>query len=136
MDREHLDNLWDSVYYTSGLKHMINKIAPRLVEFLMASLLLEEEIEIGLFGRGGKKSASTVCYDIYNTDKILELRFRKDNKFELRLALENDDGDLESFYHTLNEKEAMIIPEGLRNLMKQAFQENEGMVYQTGSIQK
>lgn len=134
MGREEMDDLWDSVYYTPDIKKRIKDMAPGLIEFLMKSFLLEEEIDIGTFTKG-KEYGTTVCYDEFNSDKILAVRYKNDTTFELYVALEDhDSGDLKSFYHTLTEKEVAIIPEGLQILMKKAFDKGKGMVWKPKTV--
>lgn len=136
MEREQMDDLWESVYYTADMKRRIKDMAPALVEFLMKSLLTGEEIDIGTFDGGDGSSGSCVCYDVYNRDKILELYYKNDTAFELHVALENHEFDIESFFHTLTDKEVAIIPEGLQILMKKAFDKGKGMVCKPKLIEK
>lgn len=48
MKREQLDETWDSVYYADDLSKRIRDITSGLIEFLMMSLLEQEDFEIGL----------------------------------------------------------------------------------------
>jgi hypothetical protein len=137
MEREKMDDLWDSVYYTPDMELKIKDMAPGLVEFLMASLLHEEEIDIGTFNDENGSNGTNVCYDVYNTDKMLQVRYKNDTNFELFVALENDDeGCLEFFHHTLTDNEVAIIPEGLQILMKKAFDSGDGLVWRPKTIDK
>lgn len=137
MEREEMDDLWESVYYTPDMKRRIKDMAAGLVEFLMTSLLQEEEINIGTFEDGNGSYGTSVCYDVYNTDKMLHVRYKNNTTFELFVALENDDeGCLEFYHHTLTDKEVAIIPEGLQILMKKAFDKGKGMVWKPKTIEK
>ncbi|MCD6019570.1 MAG: hypothetical protein K0S53_2691 [Bacteroidetes bacterium] len=135
MNREQLDEVWDSVYYTDDLSKRMRDIAPGLIEFLMSSLLEQEDFEIGLFHQG-ENAGSCVAYDTYSTDKILELRYKQDTSFELYLALEDDDYEMQDFYYTLSDKDTRIIPEGIQNLMKQAWDKGETRTFRKGTIEK
>lgn len=108
-EREQLNEVWDTVYYTDDFNKRIRDLAPALIQFLMVSLLEQGDIEIGLFN-AVKDAGSCVAYDIYNTDKVLELRYKQDTSFELYLALEDDEGDMQECHHTLTDKEIKIIP--------------------------
>ena len=132
-DREKLDEAWDNVHYTYDIERRIKDMISTLVEFLIVSLLEQEDIEIGLLHNN---QGSMVAYDIYNTDKILELRYRNDTTFELHVALEDEDGNLKSFYNTLSEKQISIIPEGLQMLMKSAYDKGEEMEWRPDTISK
>ncbi|MES2512886.1 MAG: hypothetical protein V4580_02025 [Bacteroidota bacterium] len=118
-EREQLDEVWETVYYTDELKKTIRDIAPALIEFLIVSLLEQGDIEVGLFHKG-KDAGSCIAYDIYNMDKVLEVRYNQDTSFEMYLALEDDEGEMQYFYHALTDKEIKIIPEGLQMLMRKA----------------
>lgn len=133
-NREKLNEAWDSVYYTNDIERRIKDLVPVLVEFLMESLLDQEEIEIGCFYRG-KNRGSCVGFDIYNTDKILELHYKQDTSFEIHVAIADEDGDMRSFYSTLTEKHIGIIPEGLRILMKKAYDKDETLVFKPDRIE-
>ncbi len=134
MDREQLEEIWETVYYTEDMQSKIRDLAPGLIQFLIVSLLEDGDIEIGLFESRDYKG-SVVAYDIYNTDKMLHLRYKQDTSFELYLSLENDDCEMEDFYHTLTDAEIKIIPEGLQNLMKQAWDKGETRTYRKGTIE-
>lgn len=136
MDREEMDNIWDSFYYTPDIHQRIKDNAAGLVEFLMTSLLMEDEIEIGLFSNPDGTHGSMVTYDVYNDDKVLSIRYKNDTSFELHIELENDEGELRAFDHALSEREVDVIPEGLQILMKKAFDTNDAMVWKPNTIQK
>lgn len=133
-EREQLNEVWDTVYYTDDFNKRIRDLAPALIQFLMVSLLEQGDIEIGLFN-AGKDAGSCVAYDIYNTDKVLELRYKQDTSFELYLALEDDEGDMQKYHYTLTDKEIKIIPEGLQLLMRKAWDKNEILVYSKGTVE-
>ncbi len=133
-EREQLNEVWDTVYYTDDFNKRIRDLAPALIQFLIVSLLEQGDIEIGLFN-AGKDAGSCVAYDIYNLDKVLELRYKQDTSFELYLALEDDEGDMQYCHHTLTDKEIKIIPEGLQLLMRKAWDKNEVLVYSKGTVE-
>lgn len=117
-NREPLDAIWDSLgpgsheYLNSNFKI----IAPKLLEFLITRLLLDEEFEIGYFQHGSKKGA-VISYNIYDKEKQMELRLDQKQNFELRLQIwDFDDEELEYKYKLVNQ-DSDVIPEGLKNLM-------------------
>ncbi len=134
MEREEIDNVWESVYYTPDMKTRVKDMAPKFIEFLMTLLLMEDEINIGQFKDENGSYGTMVTYDIYDSDKILQVRYKNDTSFDLHIAVENDEGVTESFYHTLTEKEIEIIPEGLQILMKKAFNSGDELVWRPGAI--
>jgi hypothetical protein len=52
------------------------------------------------------------------------------------LALEDDDFEMQDFCHPLSDKDTRIIPEGLQNLMKQAWDKGETRTFRKGSIKE
>lgn len=133
--REKLNHIWDSIDSDSieYLDLNFDNIAPRLLEFLLISLLNEGRIEIGTF-RHGKKIGSTVSFDIYNSDKQLELHLLPRNVFELEVSLFDFDGNQKEYIYKLNSSEIKIIPEGLRNLMKEVSKDLEPRTFEGNSV--
>jgi hypothetical protein len=130
---ETLDEIWESVNNSDDFKNNFENQAPKLVELLILSLLENLPINIGLFFDGNDDGAS-IAYDIYNTDKILELRLKRDLTFELFVALENDEeGCLDFYRYCLTDDEVNIIPLGLRNLMEEVMKSEKEMAYQIDS---
>jgi hypothetical protein len=133
--REKLNIIWDSIDSDSVeyLDSNFENIATRLLEFLLISLLNEGRIEIGTF-RHGKKQGSTVSYDIYNSDKQLELHLLPRNVFELEVLLFDIDGNEKAYIYKLNSSEIRIIPEGLRNLMKEVLNDMEPRTFEENCV--
>lgn len=130
---EMLDKIWDSVDNSDDFKSNFETHAPKLVELLVLSLLENLPINIGVFF-DGDDDGSSIIYDKYNTDRILELRLKQNLTFELFVGLENDDdGSMDFYKHNLNSHEINIIPLGLRNLMENVMNSGTEMVYQIDS---
>jgi hypothetical protein len=115
---EKFDLVWksigkDSIEYLD--KHF-EDITSGLVHFLISSLLENDEIEIGIFTEENQKGA-IVSYDIYNTDKQLNLKAITDLTFEIELFLSDNDDNEKIYKHILSQDQVKIIPEVLKNLM-------------------
>lgn len=133
--REKLNHIWDYINSDSiaYLDTNFDNIAPQLLQFLIFSLLNEGRIEIGTF-RHGIKEGSNVSYDIYNSDKTLNLNLLPENVFELELFLYDWDDKKTIYTYKLNETEIRNIPEGLRNLMKEVLNDMEPRTFEENSI--
>ena len=134
INREELNEIWNSLHYTENIDSEIESIAPGLTELLVSSLIQNGDFEVGLFD-DKDYSGSCIAFDIYNSDKILSLRYKQDDTYELHLALENGNFEMVDFYHLLKENEINIIPEGLRDLMKQVCVTGEAMTYQKNNVE-
>lgn len=133
--REKLNHIWDSINSDSiaYLDKNFDNIAPRLLEFLIISLLNEGRIEIGNFSNG-KKEGSTVSYDIYNSDKQLKLHLLPRNVFKLEVSLFDFDGNEKEYIYKLNSSEVKFIPEGLIKLMQQVLKDMKPRTFEENSV--
>jgi len=116
--RENLNKVWDEINESSVdyLKSEFKNIAPKLIEFLVVSLLNQEEIDFGTYW-DGKKEGAIVSYDIYNTNKQLTLKMDSKFKLELELMIYDFDGEENIFTYPINEDDLKIIPQGLVNII-------------------
>ena len=135
IQREKLNIIWDSLDSHSivYLDSNFDKIAPQLLQLLLFSLLNEGRIEIGTF-RHGKKKGSTVSFDIYNSDKQLELHLLPKNVFELELSLFDFDDNQKEYTYKLNSVELKIIPSGLINLMNEVLKDMKPRTFEEKSV--
>lgn len=133
--RENLNHIWASINSDSieYLDTNFDNIVPQLLQLLIFSFLNEGRIEIGTF-RHDKKEGSTVSYDIYNSDKQLELHLLPKNVFELELLLFDLDGNEKTYTYKLDNTQIKNIPEGLRNLMKEVLNDMEPRTFEENSI--
>lgn len=133
--REKLNWLWDSIGYDSidYLNDNFKSIAPQLLEFLIISLLNEDELDIGIFSEKSQKGA-IVSFDIYDSDKELNLKLLPKGIFELELMIYDSEGTLKTYKYTLDSLEIKMIPEGLINLMKEVLEERESKTIKIGGL--
>lgn len=117
-NQETFDQVWnaigkDSIEY---LDRHFEDISSGLVHFLIFSLLEKDEIEIGTF-TDEKQKGAIVTYDIYNTDKQLNLKANTDLTFEIELFLSDNDDNEKTYRHKLSQDQVKIIPEVLKKTM-------------------
>jgi hypothetical protein len=120
--QERLNQLWDSIDENAidYLDANFYEIAPRLIEFLVVSILCEEEIDIGVFMNG-----SIISFDIYNTDKELLLKLNDKSQFELELSIMDYEDERRTYQYLLKESDLKIIPIGLKNIMANVAKSQE-----------
>lgn len=135
MEKESLDQIWDSIGYDSVdfLDREFESIAPKLLEFLIVSILDEEEVDIGIFSEG-KQKGSTITYDFFVSDKNLSLRLLPSHNFELELMMYDSTGEERLYKKTLKSDEAVIIPERLKWMMKEVLKERVSRAFNISSL--
>ena len=133
--REKLNHLWDSIGDNSidYLNNSFKLIAPKLLEFLIVSLLNEDELDIGIFSEKSR-SGAIVSYDIYNSDKQLSLKLLPKNVFKLELLIYDSDGILKTFNYKLDSIEIKMIPHGLINIMQEVLSELKSKTLKIGGL--
>ncbi len=130
------ETFWDTIGSDSYgfLKDNFKQIASKLAAFLITYVLGEDEFEIGLF-KNGKVVGSNICYNQYDSDKQLELRFTNHSEFELYVMLYDDDaGKLREFHFKLIGEHLKIIPEGLKQMLIECQKEEKGRIVSAKSI--
>ncbi len=135
MTKDTSVQIWDSIGYdsTDYLDREYNNIVPELLEFLINSLLSEDEIDIGIFSKG-KQKGSIVTYDFFISDKNLCLKLMPDNSFELELMMFDNDGNEKLYIRKLSEEEVITIPDRLRILMKEVLNERESRAFNISTL--
>lgn len=125
--REFLNNIWDRIDESTipYLDNEFDAIAPKLVEFLLMSILNEDEIDIGTYAQGDTEG-SCITYDVFNTDKRLELQLSSSLVFELALSICDFEGDEKNYSYLLNDIDVKIIPPGLINMMSEVAKMKKG----------
>lgn len=130
--REKLNEMWETIDCTSIDDVNFNQKAPKLLEFLIVSVLNEENISIGTYG----DEYSSITYNHFNTDKMLTLTLDKNSAFELELTLYDYDYEEIKYPFKLANQDLKIIPEGLVDLMRQVMETMEPMTIKTKSLDK
>ncbi|MEQ1732166.1 MAG: hypothetical protein ABL940_00745 [Bacteroidia bacterium] len=111
-----------------------NDVAIDFLNFLIISTLVDtDNIEVGPFydgedNEGKEKVGSIIAYDIYNSDKMLNLKLNSDFIFEIVLRYYDDNfenGNWRVYSYKLKEEELKNLPGGLVNVMKEVQRENK-----------
>lgn len=134
--RELLDQMWDLIdrNSTEYLDNHFIDIAPKLIQFLIISLLTDKDFEIGIFYVQEKKGGAFISYDIYNTDKQLTLRVTTKWIFILQLSVYDWDDNEKIYRNHLTEDEIKYIPIGLQNLMKEVVNTYKVQTIKAGTL--
>lgn len=135
--REQLNEIWDSLNESSieYLDSEFNKIAPKLTEFLILSVLNDDEIDIGTFG-DEKTEGACITYDVYNTDKMLSLKYGKNSNWGIELILYDWEGEEKKYFYPINGEEIKVIPEGLSIIMTEVAKKGRGKVIRVSALPK
>jgi hypothetical protein len=130
---EQFKQLWESITpdLIPQLEETFDDYAIKLTEFLILSILEDEDFEIGILN---DDEASMISYDIYNMDKHLTLYYKSDTSWVIVLHLEDYDGNEKDFISVISEEESSVIPIGLKNLMKETLKKGEPQAIQANSL--
>ena len=133
--RERLEKIWNTLEPSiiDNSEMDFNKIAPKLLGFLITSLIHQKEIDIGNSYENSKVS-SIVSYNIYNSDKQLNLKLHTSNIFELEFLYNEFEEDERKYNYELNHIDERIIPEGLINIMKEVYYTQKPMSVSGNSL--
>lgn len=126
--RKYLEEIWEQINERSIEKLDIDygNIALKLTEFLIHSVLCDDQIDIGTFI--GKSKGACITFDVYNSEKILTLKLHTNFKWTIELQLRDNDDNLKEYIHLLTGNELKVIPEGLVELMKETVKSNKERV--------
>jgi hypothetical protein len=127
--------IWDSLNESSIPyldKHFL-EIAPRLAEYLIKALIDNQNFDVGIFS-DNKTKGSIVSYDVFNSDKQLVLKMTNKRYFEIEIFIYDDDGKIHTYNHRLTKDELKIVPEGLKNIMKEVMLSMEGQTVSANSL--
>ena len=123
--REKLNEMWEAIDFNSFNKTNFKADAPKLLEFLITSVLLENNIHIGVTFDNEKAITSNITYDIYNNDKELTLKLYPKSIFKLEISFYDWDGEKQAHTHKLSKDEIKTIPEGLIISMQEALKKED-----------
>ena len=118
------DDFWDRVngLTSPAIKERFAVLAVPLLQALMKEMFRWETIDIGLF-ENGNKTLALITHDPWNSDKRLSLRLHADESFDLYFECYEED-DYQTAVYRLTEADTLLIPPGLKVLMRKAIKTN------------
>jgi len=134
--KEQLNKIWISINKNSleYLNDSFHQIAPFLVEFLVQSKLEEDEFEVGTF-EDGRQQGSLISFINPNSEKQLEIRYKKNSTYELLLFIYKDNGETFVYRYKITDEEISVIPTAIRLLMEKVKQLNEPLMFNNSLIE-
>jgi hypothetical protein len=117
-EEEKLLDLWDSIgpHSLSISKDLFMKNTRAFMELLIHETRNRDKFEIGFFEEGNKGSSGLAYRDV-TSKKEIELRFNKNDSYEMVLVIENFEGEIQTFRNKLRANEIKLIPENIQTLM-------------------
>jgi len=107
-------------------EELVKNHSADMIEKLVSSVVSKDPVEIRFDFADGDQWAVITMYE-YEEDKEVSIRLHLNDHYDLYFGYYDDEDEFFEIIHVLTDEEKKILPEGLKKLMKNVLDKEEGM---------
>ena len=107
-------------------EELVKNHSAEMIEKLVAWVISKDPVEIR-FDFLNEDQWAIISMHVYEEDKEISLRLHLNDYYDLYFGYYDDDDEFFEIIQPLKEEEKMILPDGLKKLMKSVLDKEEGI---------